>query len=202
MIGQKTAWGFRMSFGQDADFAEAAMVARTNADLANNLGNLVSRTVQMTGRFAGGRVPAPGAEGPPEQALRAAAEAAPAEVDRGLRRTDPRRALEALFRVVDAANAYLEKREPWRAAKDPARAAELATTLATACEALRVIGALLAPFLPRASAQILARVGCPDPAEALPLPDAARWGAVTLAGRAVVQGPPLFPRHEAPEEGA
>jgi len=189
-----------MSFGHDASFGEAAMVARTNADLANNLGNLVSRTVQMTGRFAGGRVPARGPEGAPEAALRAEAEAAPAEVDRSVRRTDPRRALEALFRVVDAANGYLEKREPWRAAKDAARAGEVATTLATACEALRVVGVLLAPFLPHASAEILARVGAPHPAEALPLPEAARWGAVSLAGRAVVQGPPLFPRHEAPEE--
>jgi len=191
-----------MSFGHDASFGEAAMVARTNADLANNLGNLVSRTVQMTGRFAGGRVPAAGAEGAAEAALRAEAEAAPGEVDRSLRRTDPRRALEALFRVVDAANGYLEKREPWRAAKDPARAGEVATTLATACEALRVVGVLLAPFLPRASAEMLARIGSPDPAEALPLPDAARFGAVALAGRAVVQGPPLFPRHDAPDEAA
>ena len=190
-----------MSFGNDASFSEERMIARINADLANNLGNLVSRALQMTARFAGGRVPEPGAPGEPEVELRRAAEAAPAEVDQGLRRTDPRRALEALFRVVDAANGYLEKREPWRAAKDPARAAELATTLASACEALRVIALLLAPFLPVASAEILGRLGAGE-GERGTLPEAARWGAVALAGRTIRAGPALFPRIETPEASA
>jgi len=185
-----------MSFGQDASFSEERMIARINADLANNLGNLVSRALQMTARFAGGRVPEAGTAGEPEAELRRAAEAAPAEVDAALRRIEPRRALEALFRVVDAANGYLEKREPWRAAKDPARAGELATTLAHACEALRGVALLLAPFLPLASREILARLGVPD-AEGGPLPGAARWGAVALAGREVRAGTPLFPRIEA-----
>jgi methionyl-tRNA synthetase len=184
-----------MSFGHDASFGEEAMVARVNADLANNLGNLVSRALQMTARFAAGRVPEATAPGGPEGDLRAAAEAAPGEVDAWLRRTDPRRALEALFRVVDAANGYLEKREPWRAAKDPGRAAELATTLASSCEALRVVAVLLGAFLPAASREILARLGVAE-GEGGPLPGAARWGAVALAGRAVKAGAPLFPRIE------
>jgi methionyl-tRNA synthetase len=100
--------------------------------------------------------------------------------------------------MVDAANAYLEKREPWRAARDPARAAELATTLATACEVLRVVAVLLGPFLPAASGEILKRLGV-APGEGGALPGAARWGAVPLAGRAVAPGAPLFPRIEAPD---
>jgi methionyl-tRNA synthetase len=190
-----------MSFGHDASFSEEGMVARVNADLANNLGNLVSRTLQMTRRFAGGRVPEAGPGGEPEARVRAVAEAAPAEVDAALRRIDPRRALEALFRIVDAANLHLEQREPWRAASDPARAAELQTTLATSCEALRIAAALLEPFLPQASREIAVRLGVAD-AAAGALPAAARWGAVALAGRAVVPGPPLFPRREAPERAA
>ncbi len=190
-----------MSFGHDASFTEAGMVARINADLANNLGNLVSRTLQLTARFAEGRVPAAGEAGAPEGELRALAEAAPGEIDLCMRRTDPRRALEALFRIVDAANGFLEKREPWRAAKDPARAGELRTTLATACEALRIVAHLLGPFLPDASAEILTRLGL-EPGEAGLLADAVRWGAHPLAGRVVTAGPPLFPRVEAPEGDA
>jgi methionyl-tRNA synthetase len=177
------------------------MVARINADLANNLGNLVSRTLQLTVRFAGGRIPEAGAPGGPETQLRTVAQAAPAEIDAALRRSDPRRALEALFRIVDAANGYLEKREPWRAAKDPARAAELGTTLATACEALRIVSLWLAPFLPAASAEIQTRLEL-RPGEGGLLADAAAWGAVPLAGRSVAAGPPLFPRIEPPEGDA
>jgi methionyl-tRNA synthetase len=187
-----------MSFGHDASFSEEAMVARVNADLANNLGNLVSRTLQLTARFAAGKVPEAASPGPLEAELRAAAAAAPAEVDACVRRTDPRKALEALFRVVDAANGYLEKREPWRAARDPARAAELRTTLATACEALRIAAVLLGPFLPAASREILGRLGVAE-GEGGALPAGASWGAVALAGRAVAVGAPLFPRIEAPE---
>ncbi len=185
-----------MSFGHDASFSEQGMVARVNADLANNLGNLVSRALQMTARFAEGRVPEAAAPGGPEAELRAAAEAAPAEVDACVRRTDPRKALEALFRIVDAANSYLEKREPWRAARDPARAAEVGTTLATACEALRITAVLLDAFLPAASREILTRLGV-APGEGGALPGAAGWGAVALAGRTVAPGAPLFPRIEA-----
>jgi methionyl-tRNA synthetase len=187
-----------MSFGHDASFSEEGMVARVNADLANDLGNLVSRTLQMTGRFAGGRVPEPGPAGGPEGELRATAEAVPAEVDANLRRSDTRKALEALFRIVDAANGYLEKREPWRAAREAGRAEELRTTLATACEALRLVAVLLAPFLPRASGEILARLGVAE-REGGWLPEAARWGAVGLAGRPAAPGPALFPRAEAPQ---
>ncbi len=190
-----------MSFGHDASFTEAGMVARINADLANNLGNLVSRTLQLTKRFSDGRIPEAGPPGGPEQELRATSEAAPAEIDVCLRRTDPRKALEALFRIVDAANTHLERREPWRAAKDPTRAEELRTTLATACEALRVVAVLLAPFLPAASTEILSRLGV-APDEGGALPEASRWGAVELAGRTVRAGAPLFPRFEPPEEGA
>jgi len=190
-----------MSFGHDASFTEAGMVARINADLANNLGNLVSRTLQLTARFAGGQVPEAGAPGGPEGELRAVAEAAPAEIDACLRRTDPRRALEALFRVVDAANGYLEKREPWRAARDPARAAELCTTLATACEVLRIVAVWLGPFLPVASGEIQARLQL-LPGEGGLIADAVRFGAVPLAGRTVAAGPPLFPRIEPPEGDA
>ena len=103
-----------MSFGLDASFSEEAMVTRINADLANNLGNLVSRTLNMTARFADGQVPEPP---PPEDAERevlATLDEAARAVDRAVRDVALHRALEAIFRAVDDANRYLDARAPWK----------------------------------------------------------------------------------------
>lgn len=190
-----------MSFGVDANFTEEAMVARINADLANNLGNLVSRTLNMTARFADGRVPEPGDAGDLEKEVQDACAEAVAATDRHVEAMEIHRALEAIFKAVDATNQYLEKREPWKAAKDPERAASVPTTLHTCCEAIRITALLLAPFLPETSAEILSRLGVPDALEGAVLPAAAAWGALP-AGLETTKGAPLFPRVELPEEGA
>ncbi len=189
-----------MSWGLDATFSETLLVSRVNADLANNLGNLASRTLNMIARYAEGRVPEPDARGDEEAALaQAAAEAAPA-VDAAVRRLEPHRALEAAFRLVDAANKYLDTRAPWQAAKEPARAGEVRTTLYTTAQALRSIGLLLGAFLPEAAADLLDRLGLPDALADARLPeDAAAWDALA-AGTSVRKGKALFPRLELPEE--
>jgi len=184
-----------MAFGLDANFSEGHMITRVNADLANNLGNLVSRTLNMTGRFADGRVPAPGDGGELEAGLRRVAEEAYESLDQHMRRCEPNRAIEAAFRVVDEANRYLERREPWKAAKDPALAEQVRTTLATCCEALRVSAILLSPFLPEATREILSRLGLADALATARLPEAAAWGE-TLVGLETTVGPALFPRIE------
>jgi methionyl-tRNA synthetase len=190
----------QMSFGVDASFNESEMVARINADLANNLGNLVSRTLNMTARFAEGRVPAPaaGGDGALEREVRDACAEAVDAVDQHMDALEPHRALEAIFRAVDATNRYLEQREPWKAAKDD-RAATVPTTLYTCCEALRVTALLLAPFLPEASAAILARLGAEGALESARLPGDAAWGQIAV-GSATTKGDALFPRRDAPED--
>jgi methionyl-tRNA synthetase len=188
-----------MAFGTDAEFSEESLVARINADLANNLGNLASRTLDMTTRFAGGRVPEPGPRGPREQAVAGAAAAAAEKVDVHLRRCEFHRALEAVTGFADAVNRYLEERAPWKLAKQKPAGweTELATTLYTACEAVRVMALLLAPFLPDTAPVLLARLGLADGLADAKLPDdAARFGALA-PGTAVTKGAPLFPRVEA-----
>ncbi len=187
-----------MSFGVDASFSEEALVARVNADLANNLGNLVSRTLNMTDRFAGGCVPAPGAPGELEQSVRDACAEAVRAVDRHVEALEIHRALEAIFKAVDATNQYLEKREPWKAAKDPQREASVPTTLHTCCESLRILALLLAPFVPDAAGEILRRLGLPDALASARLPADAAWGTIPV-GAATTRGAPLFPRIEPPE---
>ncbi len=185
-----------MSFGLDGSFSEAVMVERVNAHLSNALGNLLSRTLNMTERYCEGVVPEPGEMGEPEAAVRTAAATAAAEVDRHVRAYESSQALEALFRLVDATNKYVDLREPWKAVKDPERAEEVRTTLYTCCQALRSIALLLAPFVPDAAATMLERLGIAGLAEQARLPaDAAAWDTLE-AGTATTKGDALFPRLE------
>jgi methionyl-tRNA synthetase len=192
-----------MVFGLDASFTEAALVTRINADLANNLGNLASRTLNMTERYTGGAVPEPGAGSEGEREIERAASQLAKTVDGHVRSCAVHRALEAIFGFLDLTNRYLEQRAPWKAARaDDAASRELvATTLYTSCEALRVIAVLLSPFLPDTAPEILARLGIPDALAAARLPEAVRWGALS-PGTPTAKGPPLFPRIEDAPESA
>jgi methionyl-tRNA synthetase len=191
-----------MPFGLDSNFSEETLANLVNADLANNLGNLVSRTLNMTARFAEGRIPSPGATGEPEDRMEAlVAETLGADgVDARIRSMDTRGALELILGLVREANGYLEKRQPWKAAKDPARKAEVATTLHSCCEVLRIAALLFAPFIPQASAEILTRLGLEGALERTRLPRDAGWKAVDIIGRKTTKGAPLFPRIELPAE--
>ena len=189
-----------MSFGLDTSFTEEALVARVNADLANNLGNLVSRTLNMTARFAERQVPRPGDPAELEREVESACATAVRAVDVHMDSVEVHRALEAIFRAVDATNKYLEQREPWKAAKDPARTHTVPTTLYTCCEALRITALLLAPFLPKAAAEIWQRLGLQGRVEDERLPAAAAWGGISI-GAETTKGKPLFPRIEPTDAG-
>ncbi|MBW1685286.1 MAG: class I tRNA ligase family protein, partial [Deltaproteobacteria bacterium] len=190
-----------MAFGLDSEFTEEGLVGRINSDLANNLGNLVSRTLNMTARFAAAAVPEPGASAAAEQAVADAAARTAETLDAHLRRCEFHRALEAVFAFADTVNRYLEDRAPWKVAKQKAPGWEqsVATTLYTSCEALRVVALLVAPFLPDTAPKILERLGIPDALAEARLPDdAARWGLLE-PGTPTSKGGPLFPRVELEE---
>lgn len=176
----------------DADFAAARFDELYHAELANKLGNLVSRTLNMNAKFAEGRVPEPGETGEPEATLVAAADATCAAVPRHMERLEVGRALDAAMELAAASNRYLDEREPWKAAKDPERAASVPTTLYHCCEALRLVAHLLLPFLPTTAAEIFARLGLDGAARPEP---ATRFGGLP-AGLATTKGAALFPRVE------
>ncbi|MCM2276062.1 MAG: class I tRNA ligase family protein [Candidatus Didemnitutus sp.] len=139
-----------MTVGQDADFSQDQFLVRYNSELANNLGNLVNRTLNMTTRFAAGVVPAAEVTEDAERELQALW---PKTRDEVLALSDGfqfHTALERTMQFVTATNAYIEKRAPWKLAKDPSPAgqAQLRTTLATIAEALRLASALLWPAMP------------------------------------------------------
>jgi len=180
-----------ISFGQDGDFSWELFEKSYNADLANNLGNLVNRVTSMAHRYRGGVITGPG--GADSAHLRAAVDALPkyAEAMESYRLSE---AGAIALSFSDAANATIADAEPWKLAK-AGRDAELDAVLWSATEALRLAAVLLTPFMPDAGAEILARVGSPPGPGGLRLDTDGVWQS---SGRRVVtQSTLLWPRLEA-----
>ncbi len=172
-------------FGPDGEFSYEGIVARYNADLANNLGNLMARVATVVASKCGGVGPRP----PEQSPLAEAAELAVAAATRAWERFAPHEALEATWRLIGAANAELEATEPWRQEPGPGVDAVLGACL----EVLRIVALLVAPAMPSTAGELFRRLGLPGRPEASRLPDAGRWGAYP-GGLEVEKGAPLFPR--------
>jgi methionyl-tRNA synthetase len=180
-----------MVFGLDADFSEEALVARLNADLANDLGNLASRASTLIVNFAGGVVPSAGAPAAEESAVAAAFTRALKDAGDAMDEFAFHRALAALWEFVAVINRYVDASAPWELKKDPAKQARLNAVLYTLAESLRCLGIVLAPFLPDAAAKIRAALGqTAEPALAH-----AVWGRLSPGAR-VQKIAALFPRVE------
>lgn len=177
-----------MTFGQDGDFTYEALVNRTNADLANGLGNLTSRTLTMLAKYFDDRVPE--AKGSDE--VRAAVESAARTVVREFDQFGYRAGIEAIREAMAVVDKYITDNKPWVLAKDDSRRAELAEVLYTALEALRFFTVLLAPALPNAAPQLWAQLGLPgDPLDVDPR--SLEWGGID-AGHEIGEIAPVFPR--------
>ncbi len=181
-------------FGLDADFREDALVTRINADLANNIGNLVSRTLSMQQKYFAGAVQPLGERRPEDEALANAYADAAREVESQVRELMLSRALEAILRAADHANKYIVETAPFTLAKDPATKPRVGAILHNLLEALRMTAQLAAPFIPETAARIVELLDLP--ADALQLPGAA-WGTAFADGHTVQKPVPLFPRIEA-----
>jgi methionyl-tRNA synthetase len=178
-----------MVFGLDADFSEEAFVGRLNADLANDLGNLVSRTTTLVSSFGGGAVPAAGPATAAEDAVRAAFARARNDVDAAMQEFAFHRALAALWEVIGALNRYVDTEQPWTLARDPEQRSRLDAVLYTLAESLRCLGILLDPFLPQAAGKIREALG----QRGTPTLAAAAWGGL-VPGTPVRKLSGLFPR--------
>jgi methionyl-tRNA synthetase len=181
-------------FEKDSPISPEQFNARFNADLANGLGNLLSRTLKMVESYCEGVVPRSAGEGPSEVAVHAAANRAVEAHDAATAQLHFSDALAAVFSLVDAANKHYQTTQPWQLAKDPANALPVAASLYAGLEALRIVAHALWPYMPNVADSICRQLGLPSP-EAAPWPDVARWGLLE-PGRRVSSGPPLFPRLE------
>jgi methionyl-tRNA synthetase len=181
-----------VSFGQDGNFSWEAMVDRHNADLANGLGNLASRVLAMLASSYGGRVPEPAAPGA-EADLPAVIADAAARYDAHVLALELQPALAAVWDIVGRANQYLVEKEPWKLAKDPARANELAGVLYAGAETLRVLAILIRPIMPAAAERLWEQLGLSGSAGDQRIPGAAGWGGLP-PGTVTTKGESLFPR--------
>ena len=179
-----------MAFGLDASFSEEALVGRLNADLANDLGNLVSRATTLIVNFGRGHVPAPGPEGAEEASVRETLGRVRREVDEAMEEFAFQRALGAIWEFIGRVNRYVDAAAPWTLAKEAGQAQRLGTVLHALGESLRCLGILLDPFLPAAAGKIRAALGAPAPRL-----DDLQWGRLA-AGTRVQKAPGLFPRVE------
>jgi methionyl-tRNA synthetase len=185
-----------VSFGQDGSYSHEAIVARINADLANDLGNLAQRSLSMIGKNCGGAVPAHGSFNAEDEALLSAAAALIGQARRDMKDQALHLVLAAIWRVVADANRYFAAQEPWALKKtDPER---MATVLYVTAEVLRRIGILVQPFMPGSAAKLL---------DLLAVPDGERTFADLKEGHRLSPGTPLpaatpiFPRYVEPEAG-
>lgn len=177
-----------MTFGLDAGFSEDALVARLNADLANDLGNLYSRVLKLIQRYYDGSITCmPGDEG-----LAGAARAALADVTAAMERFAFSEALSTIWNLVSATNKYLVSHEPWK--QDPGDPRTKAVVF-SAAETLRTIATLLLPFLPQTAERMLRGLGVPEPIAPLRLEDACPSPSRSETQEWRVQEvPSLFPR--------
>ena len=174
-------------FGDDGVFSEESLAKRINSDLANDLGNLVYRTLTMLEKHTGGKVPA----GKPDAALTGLALQAEQGVWKGLLELSPADALRSLWELITRANKLVEERAPWTLAKEGKRQ-ELEAFLYQLSDTVRVIALLVWPFLPGAAESVWKQLGFTQDLSAQRLPAALK--DPIPAGQAIQKGSPLFPR--------
>jgi methionyl-tRNA synthetase len=181
-----------IQFGQDGSFSWESMVDRSNADLANGLGNLASRVLAMIGSYFDELVP--------DDSLPQDAEDLPALAEDVTRRYDAAMhdlaittGLAAIWELVARANQYLVEKQPWALAKDPANRESLGSILYAAAETLRILAVLISPIMPEAAGRLWEQLGVPEPLEAQRVPGAGRWGQLE-PGTKTRKSDQLFPR--------
>ena len=176
-------------FGSDGAFSNELLISTINTDLANDLGNLVSRTTAMIEKYFGGVLPAERQADALDEELKAIIRALPERYARQMDIYQPSVALEEVFRCIQRANKYIDETAPWILAKDEAKHARLAEVMYNLVEALRVSLICLKPFMPESSDKALEQIG----ALAVSSWDDAVYGALTGEIR-VHKGETLFPR--------
>ncbi len=182
-------------FGKDGDFSRKALVDRINSDLANNLGNLLNRSLNMLGKYCSSVVPSPAAPEPSDDRLVGAAREALPAADAAMEEVEFHKVLAAALALSDRANKYIETNAPWALAKDPAKKDRLGTVLYNALEAARISVLLLSPFIPAAAQRMREALGCDGAVENAILAEEGAWGKLRV-GSALPRSVIAFPRIE------
>ncbi len=186
-----------MALGADSSFSNEIMINRINSDLANGLGNLVSRTVAMVEKYFGGTLPAERESGEFDDDLIAEATALRDKVDGFIDKTQLQNALAEIFKVVSRANKYIDETTPWVLAKDEAKRPRLATVLYNLLDTIRIVTTLLSAFMPTTMPKALEQIGACE--KCAGYDKANQFGALPLCVT-VKKGEALFPRIDVEKE--
>lgn len=186
-----------MALGADSSFSNEIMINRINSDLANGLGNLVSRTVAMADKYFGGTLPADREAGDFDAELIAEAEELRAKDDEFMDKTQINNALAEIFKVVSRANKYIDETAPWVLGKDESKKARLATVLYNLLETIRIVSTLLSNFMPTTMPKVWEQIGAAE--SDITYENAGKFG-VLPADVTVHRGEIIFPRIDVDKE--
>ena len=182
-----------LSFGQDGTYSEEILVNRINADLANDLGNLISRTIAMIIKYFGGVIPESGEVVALDEEIKATALQTYADATEKLEKMDFSGYLHAAARLVSRANKYIDETAPWLLAKDQSQMSRLATVMYNLAECIRISLILTAPTMPTLMERANQQLGLWNKIEGVMWEEAGKWG-MTSSGTPVKKGESLFPR--------
>ncbi|MDI6827621.1 MAG: methionine--tRNA ligase subunit beta, partial [Armatimonadota bacterium] len=182
-----------VTFGLDGDFSRAGLIGRFNSDLANDLGNLLNRTLPLLHRYRNGVVPQPLVDDEDSKMLADMVQKAVKEVGQSIDRLQFSEALGLIWGVISQANKYLEGQAPWRLAKEDASSPRLDTVLYNVLETVRAIAIVIQPFMPSVSQAIWKQLGIPEPLAEQSWDDAGAWGKLK-PGTCTTEPKPIFPR--------